>query len=124
MEELGSFFFSLIVLQQNKLYYEFESPKKLPFPLIILTNISVLKKSDPDSKFLSIIQKNQKNFSIKTITKKEEYKNSIFQTFYQAFFFENLIPEIFEMYDKIKKETFFKKITSFFIDLFSYLSVL
>ena len=45
LEELGPFFFSLIVLQQNKLYYEFESPKKLPFPLIILTNISVLKNA-------------------------------------------------------------------------------
>jgi len=122
LEELGSFFFSLIVLQQNKLYYEFESPKKLPFPLIILTNISVLKKSDPDSKFLSIIQKNQKNFSIKTITKKEEYKNSIFQTFYQAFFFENLIPEIFEMYGKIKKETFFKK-NNIFLYRFIFLSI-
>ena len=108
-EQLGSLFFSVSNFQQYKIYYEFELSKKLLFPLIILTNISILKESNSESELLSIIQKNQKKFPIKTLNKKIKRKDWVSQTLYQTFLIENMASEIFDLYDRIEKESFLKK---------------
>jgi hypothetical protein len=98
-----------LALRQNRLYYEFELFKNISFPFIILTNIVVLKHLVQDFEFLPVIERDSTKFLVKKLNKKIIYIDSVPHTFHHMFFIENLISKLPVIFDRIRKEFFFKK---------------
>ena len=116
-EQFGTLYFSYLLLDLNKVYYEFKSSKNIIFPMVIPSNRSILCSTKKLPNLSNKIKRKNETFSIRNdfygITATKEN----FTSFYQIYFSKKVAREIlkngfnfFKIFIRFKNEIYLNRI--------------
>ena len=97
IEQIGVFYFSLYLLGQKKIFYEFIHSRSICFPVIIPLNWSTLNYSDALEIFPDKIGNKNKSIFFEKIPVKKATKNENLESFFQIFFSKKVKKKFLEI---------------------------